>query len=58
MKVENFAPDSDTILLTTDTNDEIVISRDEQGEVFVALTMQDGTEHRMVLGSESETTKL
>jgi hypothetical protein len=60
MLIRNLAPDSDTIILgdLETVGGEITIYRDDEGETCVVIVLDDGTEHRMVLGSESETTKL
>jgi len=58
MKVTNFAPMASCIDIETDCGDHICIFKDEDGKINVSVETIDGTRHDVVLGEESETTKL
>ena len=52
MKIENLYPDSDVIRLTSDDGYVTVISRDENGKVWVVVEDHiEGGQSMMVLGS-------
>jgi hypothetical protein len=58
MKVKNYSPDSDCIVLSS-KGYKVTISRDERGEVYVSIKdKKEGSHARMVLGSDSMTHKL
>ncbi len=59
--IHNLAPDSDTIVIECKHKKEttiINIFRTEDGRVCISVVLEDGTEHRMVLGCKDETTIL
>ena len=52
MKIENLAPDTDVIMLTSNDGYVTTISRDEDGKVWVVVEDHiEGGESMMVLGS-------
>lgn len=57
MQIKNYFPDSDKIVIIV-SGVEITIWRDEISDTFVEVLDIDGTEYSLILGSDSETTKL
>lgn len=59
MKIRNFAPDSDVVVLTTEDGYTVTISREADGDVYIEVKdNEDGNETVLVLGKPGETQKV
>jgi len=61
VEINNLAPDTDVVSIRAYDNENeyicVNVERDKDGNVFVTVELDDGTEQRMILGQEGYTIK-